>query len=65
MKKVRCVVRDPKAVPEGTFPGKTRRKIKVIAGDVSKRDYENIRTALTGAKGVFLYTAKVRKMLKP
>ena len=51
------MVRDPKAVPEGTFPEENKEKIKVIAGDVSKRDCESIRTALTGAKGVFFVCA--------
>ncbi len=57
VKEVRCVVRDPKTVPEGTFPEENKEKIKIIAGDVSKRDSENIRTALTGAKGVFFVCA--------
>ena len=47
---------ETKSCAKGTFPEKTR-KIKVIAGDVSKRDCESIRLALTGAKGVFFVCA--------
>ena len=57
VKEVRCVVRDVNTVPEDTFPEENKQKIKVIAGDVSKRDSESIREALTGAKGVFFVCA--------
>jgi uncharacterized protein YbjT (DUF2867 family) len=55
VKEVRCVVRSLENVPENTFP--TSEKVKIMAGDVGKKNDEKLRLAITGAKGVFFVCA--------